>query len=257
MRGSSEFKCHIPSVNLPAKTKGTIPSIVTPSITNDDDYSDDTIPIASDDLEPINSPPRMNYRLSPRTKRPIPSVVAPTTTNDDDYAPVISYDSDDTIPIASPQPMNYKLYPSPEWEPSHEACRSPSPHSTGITGQKKRDTAVQCLESIANTTLIITWNNDWGPISNWSKIFARQYISAIDENNSAAFIKSVAKQAQVGRQLMNGIALVITDCTLPTSETALKTFVQLLLKLIFRLNKGISVLEDRVRIFSSRPNTLA
>ena len=108
---------------------------------------------------------------------------------------------------------------------------------------------MQRLPSIAN--IVFTWNSDWGPISNWSPKFAKDYLSAVDENKSTAFIEAVAKQVQVGQQLMDNITHVITDCTLPTSENGLKAFVQLMLKLIFRLNKGILVLEDRVRLVSS------
>lgn len=58
-------------------------------------------------------------------------------------------------------------------------------------------------------------------------------------------------KTQVGRQLMEDIAHVVTDCALPTSEPALKVFVKLMLKLILRLNKGIFILEHRVQLVSS------
>lgn len=108
---------------------------------------------------------------------------------------------------------------------------------------------MQCLVSIANVTSM--WNSKWGLISNWSHKFAQEYISSVDENSSAAFIESVTKQAETGHQLVDDIAHVITECTLLMSETGLKNFVQLMLKLIFRLNKGILFLEDRVHFVSS------
>lgn len=99
-----------------------------------------------------------------------------------------------------------------------------------------------CLISIADVTS--KWNSKWSPISNWSHKFTQEYISA-------AFIKSVTKQAETSRQLVDDIAHIITECTLLMSETGLKNFVQLMLKLIFRLNKGVLFLEDRVRFVSS------
>lgn len=203
---------------------------------------------------PMSAQRRKDFRGPSKTKGCIPLVLGPTVSDDESHLPIISYDSDDTIPIASDdeiEPVTLPPYTNHRLAPSSNISGSLSSGSTPKTGQEQRDKAARCLVSIADTTL--TWNGDWGPISNWSQTFAKQYVRAINENSRAAFIKSVEDRTQVGRQLMYDIAHVITDCTLPTSETALKAFVQLMLKLIFRLNKGILVLADRVRLVSAFP----
>lgn len=202
--------------------------------------------------------PSVNSRVPIKTQGHIPSVAVSTDSNDEDELPTF-YDSDDTIPIASDDVDVMPIVSPPlnnpyEWERFSDGGRSPSPAPTPKPSQQQRNNAIQCLVAIANITL--TWNSDWGPISNWSQQFAKTYISAVDEGDAAEFIEVVEKQAQVGRQLMDDILHVLTDCVLPTSETALKAFTQLMLRLIFRINKGIVVLEDRVRLVSSLPYNL-
>ena len=163
--------------------------------------------------------------------------------DDDDNIPVATYDSDNSNYI-----MDYAVTMASL--SSHNSLSLSLDHPPKPS-QQKRDKAMQYLISIANVTP--KWNSNWGPISNWSQKFTQGYISVVDENNTVAFIEAVAMQVQAGQQLMGDITHVITDCMLLTSEDSLKVFVQLMLKLIFRLNKGILLLEDRVHLFSSFP----
>lgn len=115
---------------------------------------------------------------------------------------------------------------------------------------QQRHKAAHSLISVARATL--EWNKDWGPISSsWSRQFAGRYISAVDNKRHTEFLEDITLQAQVGRKLVDELARIFTECTLPTSSTALRAFIELTIKLHLRLKQGILALEDRVRLVSS------
>ena len=91
------------------------------------------------------------------------------------------------------------------------------------------ESAVECM--VTMETLVGQWNIEWGPVADWHHQFTNKYVSAVGEKTTVAFIGGIAQKVQSGKVLMDDIACVISECTLPVSKETLRAFIQLLVKL--------------------------
>ena len=87
-------------------------------------------------------------------------------------------------------------------------------------------------------------------MSEWSQQFTNRYMTAIHEMRADGFIEGVIQTIQVGQALIDEVNRVISNCPLPTSDAPLCSFIQITVKLILKLNKGVMILEEKLHSIS-------
>lgn len=144
--------------------------------------------------------------------------------------------------LPSPLPLNDITLPSGAESFNHDLL----PGSKITPQTRQAQNAAECMVSIAS--LVNQWNGEWGPVSDWPQQFTSAYFEAIEERHTVAFINETLQKIRNGHVLMEDITFVITGSTLPTSEGALRSFMHLVVQLINKLNCGVTILEDRLRL---------
>ena len=69
------------------------------------------------------------------------------------------------------------------------------------------------------------------------------------------FIEGVIQTIQAGQALIDGVNRVISSCPLPMSDAPLRSFIQITVKLILKLNKGVMILEEKLQSISIDGNS--
>lgn len=64
---------------------------------------------------------------------------------------------------------------------------------------------------------------------------------------SVEFIEGVARKARIGRALIDDIAHLISNSTLPTTVSLLRVFIELTVKITIKLIKGVTILEEKLK----------
>ena len=82
-----------------------------------------------------------------------------------------------------------------------------------------------------------------------------RYMAAVHKMRAGAFIEGVIQTIQVGQALIKEVNRVISSCPLPTSDTILRSFIQITVKLILKLNKGVMILEEKLQSISIDGNS--
>lgn len=169
------------------------------------------------------------------------SAAVATVDDSEEDLPIASYDSDDNLPPSS-EPRYSSPLPSPDHTPRQSPDRTPRQSPEPTPGPFN---AVNCLVTVAE--FATQWNSEWGTIPQWSHQFTTRYLTAVEEMRSVEFIEGVARKARIGRALIDDIAHLISNSTLPTTVSLLRVFIELTVKITIKLIKGVTILEEKLK----------
>ena len=97
--------------------------------------------------------------------------------------------------------------------------------------------------------MVCEWTKDFGPISNWSKLFVQELCKSQQYHSQDSFARDWRAQADVGRALVKDIQSAMSG-RLPRDVKAVKEIVQQSFKLFSILQEGISIIDALLKAFN-------
>jgi hypothetical protein len=97
--------------------------------------------------------------------------------------------------------------------------------------------------------MVCEWTKDFGPISNWSKLFAQEFDDSQRHYSQDSFAREWRAQADVGRALLKDVQSVMSG-RLPRDEKAVKDIVQQSFKVFSTLQEGICIIDAHLKAFN-------